>query len=83
MREETGLKIDLQSGFRHTVEYYPKPGVKKLVVYFLIRFYTAYLTPDMYSTADIITQTAKLLRPFIALSISEAIFRFALDKNED
>ena len=55
----------------------------KLVVYFLIRFYTAYLTPDMYSTADLITQTAKLLRPFIALSISEAIFRFALDKNED
>ena len=35
VREETGLKIDLQSGFRHTVEYYPKPGVKKLVVYFL------------------------------------------------
>ena len=35
VREETGLVVNLQDGFRHTVEYYPKPGVKKLVVYFL------------------------------------------------
>ncbi len=35
VREETGLHVSLQQGFRHTVEYYPKPGVKKQVVYFL------------------------------------------------
>ena len=35
VREETGLHVSLQEGFRHTVEYYPKPGVKKMVVYFL------------------------------------------------
>ncbi|MBR5485681.1 MAG: NUDIX domain-containing protein [Oscillospiraceae bacterium] len=33
--EETGIQIDLQEGFRHVVEYYPKPNVKKQVVYFL------------------------------------------------
>ena len=33
--EETGLNISLHDGFRETVEYYPKPNVKKLVVYFL------------------------------------------------
>ena len=33
--EETGLKIKLISGFRHSVEYAPKPGVQKQVVYFL------------------------------------------------
>ncbi len=33
--EETSLHITLKRGFRHTVEYFPKPGVKKLVVYFL------------------------------------------------
>ena len=33
--EETSLHITLQPNFRHTVEYFPKPGVKKLVVYFL------------------------------------------------
>ena len=37
VKEETGLTIELHEGFRHTVEYYPKPGVKKLVVYFLGR----------------------------------------------
>ncbi len=35
IREETGLTVSLKEGFRHTVEYYPKPGVRKQVVYFL------------------------------------------------
>ena len=35
VKEETGLSIDLQDGFRHAVEYFPKPNVKKQVVYFL------------------------------------------------
>lgn len=35
VKEETALDIELLSGFRHTVEYSPKPGVKKMVVYFL------------------------------------------------
>ncbi len=55
----------------------------KLLVYFLIRFYTAYLTPEMYSTADLITQTAKLIMPLISLSMAESVFRFALDKELD
>ena len=35
VKEETGLDISLQSGFRHAVEYFPRPTVKKQVVYFL------------------------------------------------
>lgn len=35
VREETGLNVSLERGFRHAVEYYPKPNVKKQVVYFL------------------------------------------------
>lgn len=35
VREETGLAIRLMDGFRESVEYFPKPGVKKQVVYFL------------------------------------------------
>ena len=35
VREETGLEVRLQSGFRQMVEYFPKPNVKKQVVYFL------------------------------------------------
>ena len=35
VKEETGLTIDLLDGFRHSVEYYPRPNTKKQVVYFL------------------------------------------------
>lgn len=38
VREETGLsRVRLLDGFRECVEYFPKPGTKKLVVYFLGR----------------------------------------------
>lgn len=37
VKEETGLSIELQEGFRESVEYFPKPYVKKQVVYFLGR----------------------------------------------
>ena len=35
VKEETGLDIQLIDGFRHSVEYYPRPNTKKQVVYFL------------------------------------------------
>lgn len=35
VKEETGLDIALQENFRQSVEFFPKPGVKKQVVYFL------------------------------------------------
>ena len=35
--EETGIAVDFLDGFRHAVEYSPKQGVKKQVVYFLGR----------------------------------------------
>ena len=35
IKEETGLDVELQPGYRHRVFYSPKKGVKKEVVYFL------------------------------------------------
>ena len=35
--EETGLHIALEEGFRQSVEYYPRPNIRKQVVYFLGR----------------------------------------------
>lgn len=55
----------------------------KLLVFLMTRFYTGYLTPSDYSTADLIAQTANLLFPIISLGITEGVFRFALDKSED
>ena len=51
----------------------------KILVFFMVRFYTGYLTPSDYSTADLITQTANMLFPIISLGITEGVFRFALD----
>lgn len=55
----------------------------KLLVYFLMPFYTAYLNPEMYSVADNITLMAKLLIPILSVGITETVFRFALDKEYD
>ena len=38
IREETGLEVLLDTGFRRVVTYLPKPNVKKDVVYFAARF---------------------------------------------
>ena len=37
VKEETGLSIELEEGFRHSVEYFPKRNTCKQVVYFLGR----------------------------------------------
>lgn len=51
----------------------------KILVFFMVRFYTGYLTPSDYGTADLITQTANLLFPIVSLGITDGVFRFALD----
>ena len=53
----------------------------KLLVFLMVRFYTGYLTPSDYSTADLISQTANLLFPIISLGITDGVFRFAMDKS--
>ena len=35
VREETGLTVEIDPGFRQVVTYYPKPGVIKDVVFFI------------------------------------------------
>ena len=51
----------------------------KILVFFMVRFYTGYLTPEDYGIADLITQTANLLFPIISFGITEGVFRFAVD----
>ncbi len=55
----------------------------KLLVFFMVRFYTDYLTTSQYGTADLITQTANLLFPIISVGITEGVFRFALDSERN
>ena len=55
----------------------------KLLVFLMVRFYTAYLNTEQFGTADIITQTCNLLLPIISLGITNGVFRFAIDSNHD
>ncbi|MBQ6847621.1 MAG: polysaccharide biosynthesis C-terminal domain-containing protein [Clostridia bacterium] len=55
----------------------------KILVFLMVRFYTDYLTPSDYSTADLITQTANLLFPIISVGIADGVFRFVMDSESD
>ena len=55
----------------------------KLLVFFMVRFYTGYLDTEAFGTADLITQSANLLLPIISMGITDGVFRFAVDHVKD
>ena len=55
----------------------------KILVFLMVRFYTEYLSPADYGTADLMTQTANFLIPLLSLGITDAVFRFVMDEAED
>lgn len=55
----------------------------KLLTFFLLPLYTAILTTAEYGIADLMTTTVNLMTPFFTLIISEAVMRFALDRECD
>ncbi len=55
----------------------------KLLSFFLVRLYTATLTPDEYSTADILYNTLNVLVPVVTFSMTDAIIRFGVDRSYD
>lgn len=57
--------------------------LSKLLVFFMTRLYTAYLTEADYSTADLIVNMANLLIPLACVGISEGIFRNAAAREGD
>lgn len=57
--------------------------VSKLIVIFMLPFYTSYLSSAEYSTADLITNLCNLIIPLACLGVSEGIFRNAASKNVD
>ena len=57
--------------------------LSKLLVFFMIGLDTACLTPEEYSTAELISNMANLLIPLACLGISEGIFRSAAAKSGD
>ena len=55
----------------------------KLLSFFLVRLYTSFMTPEIYSTADLLYQANNVLYPIITLCMADAIIRYGIDKAYD
>ncbi len=55
----------------------------KLLVFLLMPLYTAWLSTAEYGTAELISSTANLLIPLACVGISNGIFRFAAEREND
>ena len=55
----------------------------KILTFLLVPLYTSFLTEAEYGVANIITTTVVLFTYIFTLNISDAVFRFGLDKNAD
>ncbi len=77
----------MKSKYQHLISNTAILGIgtfaSKLLVFFMVGFYTACLSKEEFGIADIITQTANLLIPLLSVGIAEAVFRFTLDRDSD
>ena len=55
----------------------------KLITFFLVGFYTYYLSKSEYGTADLLINTINLMLPIVSLSVSEGVLRFVLDSKSN
>ena len=55
--------------------------VTKLIYFFLMPIYTVALRPSDFGIADLLNNSLQLIVPILTISISDAVFRFSLDKN--
>lgn len=69
--------------FSNTAIFTVGKFVSKLIVIFMLPFYTSCLSSAEYSTADLITNLCNLIIPIAGLGVSEGIFRGAAEKGED
>ena len=51
----------------------------KLLVFLLVRFYTAVLTKEQFGTADLVTSVSNFLIPLACAGLSSGFFRFAAE----
>lgn len=69
--------------FKNTLWFAIANLSNKLIVFFLLPFYTAYLTTEEYAIIDLISVSQQLVFPIITLDITEAVIRFCMEKKND
>ena len=53
----------------------------KLIVFLLVPLYTHFLTTSEYGVVDLLFTISSVLVPIFTLNVSEAIYRFSMDKD--
>lgn len=54
-----------------------------MITFIMVPLYTRYLTTAQYGQSDVLSTLVSLLTPILTLSITDAVFRFAMDKSSD
>lgn len=55
----------------------------KLITFFLLPFYTLYLTTNEYGIVEMMNTTVQMILPFLTLSIIEGVLRFGLERKNN
>lgn len=55
----------------------------KLITFFLLPFYTIYLSTNEYGIVEMMNTTVQMLLPFLTLSIIEGVLRFGLERKKN
>ena len=55
----------------------------KILSFLMVPFYTAIFSTDEFGVVDLMSTTLNLIMPFLTLLVSEALLRFALDKEKN
>lgn len=66
-----------------TIIYFIGNFASKLLSFFLLPLYTAYLTSVDYGTVDILMSTLPLIEPIFTMQVTESVFRFLMTDNTD
>ena len=70
--------------FKTTIIYFIGTFGSKLLVFFLMPLYSAYLSTEQFGTVNLITNIVPLIGPVFTLQVTETIFRFlCTSKGED
>lgn len=58
-------------------------GLSKLVLFLLLPLYTSVMSADSYGTAELVYNFLQVIFPLLSLCVAEAVFRYAVDDNEE
>lgn len=63
--------------------YFISMFLPKIFSFFLVPFYTSYLSTEEYGISDLVLNTASLILPVLSLNINSAVLRFTIENKGD